>query len=365
MRVDIEMPARPVADYEFTPVGQRLVTAFDGRFSTRYSTRTAVVCSVLLTVMVGCIFLQLLVGDLWIPPASIWSVLTGQDAGFASFVIMDIRLPRALAAIMVGAAFGASGAIFQSVSRNALASPDIMGFTSGASAGAVFMILVVGASQPQIVAGALAGGLVAAALVYGLAHKRGVQGSYRMILVGIGLSAMFVSGTAYMILKADLDNATAAYIWLVGSLHGTDWTQVTILAGSLLILVPTAGVLGAPMRLLEMGTDTASALGLSVSRLTIWLLLTATLLAAAGVAVAGPVAFIALSAPQIARRIVRGSSPGVFSSALTGAVLLAASDVAAQRVVPDTALPVGVGTVVLGGGYLIWLLVREQRKNKV
>ncbi|MEO3780454.1 iron chelate uptake ABC transporter family permease subunit [Micromonospora sp. B11E3] len=355
---------RALADENFRPAGQGLVTAFDGRVSVRYRTRTVAVCSVLLVLAVGCVFLELLVGDLWIAPRDIWSALTW-GGEFASFIVMDIRLPRALAAVMVGAAFGASGAIFQSVSRNALASPDIMGFTSGASAGAVFMILIMSANHAQIVAGAIVGGLGAALLVHGLAYQRGAPGGYRMILVGIGLSAMFVSGTAYMILKADLDNAAAAYTWLVGSLHGTSWAQVTIMAVALAVLLPTAGFLGGPMRLLEMGPDAASALGLSVRRLTTGLLLTATLLAATGVATAGPVAFIALSAPQIARRVVRGSSPGVFSSALMGAVLLAVSDVAAQRVVPNTALPVGVATVVLGGGYLVWLLIREQRKNRV
>jgi iron complex transport system permease protein len=358
-------PTGAVSDYDFKPAGQQLMSAFNGRVSARFSRRAAVACAVMAVLVVGCLFLQLLVGDIWIAPKTIWSTLFNGDSGFASFTILEIRLPRALAAVMVGAAFGASGAIFQSVSRNALASPDIMGFTSGAALGAVFMILVVGGSQLQIVVGALVGGLGTAVLVYSLAFHKGTQGGYRMILVGIGLSAMFVSGTAYMILKADLDNAAAAYVWLVGSVYGTNWTQVTTLAVSLLILLPLAGLLGGPMRLLEMGPDAAASLGLSVNRLTVGLLLVATLLAAAGVAVAGPVAFIALSAPQIAKRVLRGSSPGIFSSALMGAVLLAASDIAAQRVVPNTALPVGVATVVLGGGYLVWLLIREQRGNRV
>nr|WP_246851811.1 iron chelate uptake ABC transporter family permease subunit [Patulibacter sp. SYSU D01012] len=331
--------------------------------SFRVAPRSVAVGLALVVVALALLVVAVGTGEYSIPPGLvIETLLGGGDAG-TSFVIETLRLPRALTALLVGAGLGAAGAIFQSVVRNPLGSPDVVGFTAGASAGAVLEIAVIGGGSAAVAAGALVGGAGTAVLVYLLAFRGGVQG-YRLVLVGIGLSAMLVAVRDYLITRTRLEEAQTANVWITGSLNGRGWEHVVPMAIALAVLLPLVALLARSLRMLELGDDAAHALGVPVARARTALLGVGVALTAVATAAAGPVLFVALAAPQIARRLTRASGPGVGTAALMGATLLLAADVAAQRVFPGTDLPVGVLTGVLGGAYLIWLLFHEWRSAR-
>lgn len=298
-------------------------------------------------------------GEYDIPPLAVVETLLGGGDRGTQFVVETLRLPRALTALLVGGALGASGAVFQSLTRNPLGSPDVIGFTAGSSAAAVLQILVLGGGTFAIAAGSIVGGLLTAALVYGLAYRRGTVQGYRLILVGIGVSLALYALVDYLVTRARLEEAALANVWLTGSLNGRGWEHVRPITLALVVLVPLLGVLAGRLRMLELGDETARALGVRVDRSRLALILVGTLLCAVAVASAGPIPFVALAAPQIARRLTRASGPNLGTAALTGAALLLASDLAVQRLFTSGALPVGVMTGVVGGVYLIWLLARE------
>ncbi|PSL05398.1 iron complex transport system permease protein [Haloactinopolyspora alba] len=334
------------------------------RWSVRFDRRVAVVCAALTTALAVVLLISLAVGDYSIGPAEVLRTLVGSPPDpLADFIVNGRRLPRALVAFLVGAALGASGAVFQSLSRNPLGSPDVIGFTSGASAGAVFVILVAGGSMLQVAGGAIVGGLLTATAVYLLAYKRGVQG-FRLILVGIAAGAMLQSAVSYMLMRADLIEATGAQVWLTGSLNTRAWEHVVAVAIGMAVVAPVLLGLSRPMRVIEMGDDAATGLGVDAERTRVGMLIAATVLAAMAVAAAGPISFIALSAPHLARRLARAPGATVGSAALMGALLLGVSDLVAQWMLPSP-LPVGVVTVSVGGLYLIWLLAREGRRHHV
>jgi len=299
-------------------------------------------------------------GRFAIPPADVVRALLGGGDPGTLFVIETLRLPRALTGALVGAALGASGAIFQSITRNPLGSPDIIGFVQGASAAAVLEIIVFGGGTFAIAAGSVVGGVGTALLVYALAFRGGVQG-YRLVLVGIGISAVLVAATDYLLTRSTLEQATAAQVWLTGSLNGRGWQHVLPVGATLAALLPVVALLARPLRMLELGDDTARGLGVAVERSRLALIFVGVAMCAVATASAGPVVFVALAAPQIARRVTRAAGPGVGCAALTGAVLLLVADFVSQRLFGD-AVPVGVMTGVAGGLYLTWLLTREWRR---
>ena len=321
-------------------------------------------------IVVACIGLlvcavTLSTGDYHVPIPEAVRTVFGGGTLIDRFVIEQLRLPRLLTALAVGAALGTGGAIFQSVSRNPLGSPDIVGFDTGAATGALVVITLVHGGPVQTALGAMLGGVATAAAVYLLAMRRGVQG-YRLILVGIGVGAMLSSVNGYLMTRASLDDAQSAALWLIGSLDGRDWDYVLPETGVLVVLLPAAWWITRGLAVLELGDDLGRGLGLRVEGLRACALLVGVALSAAAVAAAGPIGFVALCAPQIARRLTGAPGPNTLPAALTGAVLLAASDLAAQRVFANqtNGLPVGVVTAVLGGLYLAWLLSREWRKGR-
>jgi iron-siderophore transport system permease protein len=326
----------------------------------RVAPRTIGVAAALVAALLALLVLSVGTGEFSIPPKEVVETLLGGGDRSTRFVIETLRLPRALTGILVGAALGASGAIFQSITRNPLGSPDVVGFVQGASAGAVLEIVVLGGGTFAIAAGAVVGGLGTAILVYVLAYRGGVQG-YRLVLIGIGIAAMLVAVTDYLLTRSTLEEAQAANVWLTGSLNGRGWEHVRPVGATIAILLPVTALLARQLRMLELGDDVARALGVSIERSRLALILVAVLLAAVATASAGPVVFVALAAPQIARRLTRASGPGVGCAALMGAALLLAADFASERVFGPTQLPVGVMTGVGGGLYLIWLLRREWR----
>ncbi|OZM72221.1 iron ABC transporter [Amycolatopsis antarctica] len=303
------------------------------------------------------------IGEETISLPDVLSTLAGQGSRNTNYIILESRLPRALTGLMVGAAFGLSGAIFQTLLRNPLASPDIIGISMGASASAIVCIVAFGLGGLAVSAGALGGALLTAALMYLLAWRRGISG-YRIVLVGIGLAAMLSSVVSYMLTRSQVTDAAEALIWLTGSLNGRNWSQAVPLAICLLVLVPSAFLLSRTLGVLRFGDDTARGLGARVETGTIGLLLCAVSLAGIATAATGPVAFVALLAAPIARRLVRDGGAALLPSALVGALILGVADFAAQNLPGVGQFPVGVLTGSVGAPYLLWLLARANRGGR-
>ncbi|MET9224607.1 iron chelate uptake ABC transporter family permease subunit [Lentzea sp. NPDC003310] len=341
--------------------GRRVLVVRHRGIAIRLDWRSLVVCSVLVLAVAGLAVLALMTGSYQLSPAEVVSALTGGTGGLVRDIVVEWRLPRVLAALVFGAALGVSGALFQSTMRNPLADPYIIGFSQGAYTGALVVILLVNGTYWQLSGGALLGGTVTAIAVYVLAYRRGVQG-FRLIVVGIGISAMLASLNTWLILKADLDEAMAAATWGAGSLNGVSSGQVAFGGVCIAVLLVLAALASRPMRQLELGDDAAAAQGVRVTATRLGLIVLGVALTAAVTAASGPIAFISLLAPQIGRRLVRSAGIVLAPAALVGALLCLAADYLAQHVAP-TPLPVGIVTVVLGGGYLGWLLIIEARRR--
>ncbi|MEU0051791.1 iron chelate uptake ABC transporter family permease subunit [Streptomyces sp. NPDC006309] len=303
-------------------------------------------------------------GEARIPVADVLRTLAGNGTAYQDFIVEELRLPRVLVGLLVGASLGLGGALFQSVSRNPLGSPDVLGLSQGSTAGALVVIVLMSGGAAQVTAGALIGGLVTGLAIYLLAWKQGVHG-YRLVLVGIGVNALVTAVNGYLLTKADLVDASRAVVWMTGSLDGRDWDQVRPLLAVCAVLVPLVLVHARGLRMMEMGDDVANALGVRVQRVRLLLMVCAVLLTATATAAAGPVGFVALTAPQLARRLTRSPGPNLVPSLCMGAALLVAADWASQRLFGAGRLPVGVVTGVLGGGYLLWLLVAERRAGRI
>jgi len=328
----------------------------------RIDVRTVLVCAALLLLTAVVAVLAIGTGDYHVPPGQVLAAVFGDAPRITEIVVMQSRFPRVALAFLFGAALGVSGAIFQSLTRNPLGSPDIIGFSTGAYTGALVVILTLGGGYYRTGAGALVGGLVAAAVVYVLAYKRGVQG-FRLIIVGIAVSAVLASVNTWLVVKADVSEAIAAAVWGAGTLNGLGWPQVVPVLVALAVVTPAAAALSTRLPVLEMGDDAARALGIRVEPTRLMLVILGVALTALVTAAAGPISFVALAAPQLARRLTGASSVAMVPAACMGALLLIVSDVAAQRVFAPTQLPVGVVTVCVGGAYFVWLLAREGRKQ--
>jgi iron complex transport system permease protein len=324
--------------------------------------RTAVVCIALVAVAVALFVVALLLGEAGLSPLEVWQALTGQADRVTAYVVLDLRLPRALTAVIVGVCLGAAGAVFQSVIRNPLASPDIVGVTAGAGAAGVFGVLVLGISGLGLTGLVVAGGVLTAVVVAALTWRRGIVGG-RLVLIGIGVAAFATALTSYLLTIVDIREAGAAYTWLVGSLAGADWPTASIAGASAVVGLLLLGAQARGLRALELGDDTAAALGFQVERTRGLTLLIGAVLAAVAVGASGPVGFVALMSPQIARRLVGRTSMSLVAAAATGAALVSAADLIAQYVVPTVSLPVGVVTGVIGAPYLAWLLARSRSRS--
>ncbi|MFE2045385.1 FecCD family ABC transporter permease [Streptomyces sp. NPDC059477] len=335
-----------------------------GGLSLRVDGRALVVGLLLAGVALLMSVLLVGTGDFPIPAVDVLKTLAGQGDAGQEFIVNELRLPRVLVGLLVGASLGLGGALFQSISRNPLGSPDVLGLGQGSVAGALIVIVLMSGSAEQVTVGALVGGLATGAAIYLLAWKRGVHG-YRLVLVGIGVSAVVTAVNGYLLTRADIVDAARAVVWMTGSLSGRGWDQVWPLLVLCAILVPLILAHARGLRMLEMGDDVAYALGVRVERVRLVLMLAAVLLVAGATAAAGPVAFVALTAPQLARRLTRSPGPNLVPSLCMGAALLVSADWVSQRLFGSDQLPVGVVTGVLGGGYLLWLLVTERKAGRI
>ncbi len=324
--------------------------------------RTLGVSAALLVAVLGTAAITIIGVGTRIPVADIMAVLEGGGRRADRFVLLDLRLPRLALGVLAGAALALSGAVFQSLSRNPLGSPDIVGFTTGSASGAVLAIIAFGAGPAGAAGAAIVGGVLTALIVYGLAALGG-GAIQRIVLVGIGISAMLVALNSYLISRARLDAAQSAAVWLVGTLNGRTWAYVQLLGLALLVLAPPLLALSRRLRMLEMGDDSAHALGVPVGRSRLLLILLAVAVCAVATAATGPVAFVALAAPQITRRLTGAAGLQLVPSMITGALLMVLSDFAAQRLLAPAQLPVGVVTGAVGGAYLAWLLSVQWRKG--
>jgi iron complex transport system permease protein len=333
-----------------------------GELSVRVRPRAAVVVLALLVVLVAVAVATLVSGDYPGTVPDVLRSLAGDGPPGLQLIVTRFRLPRLLVAIGVGAALGIAGALFQSVTRNVLGSPDVIGFTTGSATGALVVIVVVGDAGVSTLAGSVAGGLLSAAAIYLLAYRQGVAG-FRLVLVGIGGSALLGAVNSYLLSRASLGDAQRAQLWIVGTLNGRGWTQVAVIWIGLAVLGTLAVSLARPAAMVEMGDDAARARGVPVDGTRLAMIVVGILLTSAATATAGPIVFVALGAPQIAARLVRPSGPPLLTSAAVGAVLLCAADLGGQRLFGGVALPVGVMTAGIGGVYLAWLLAREWRRR--
>ncbi len=356
----VEKTGKPVTG---TATGTRALRT-PGGLSVRLDVRALVVVVLLLAAAFAASVVLIGTGDFPISFGDVVRTLFGEGNAGQQLVVKELRLPRVLVGLLVGASLGLGGALFQAVTRNPLGSPDVLGLGQGATAGALVMIVLFSGTTTQVTVGALVGGLVTGAAIYLLAWKRGVHG-YRLVLVGIGVSAVATAVNGYLITKADFVDAARAVVWMTGTLDGRDWKQVWPLLVLVGVLVPLVLSHARGLRMTEMGDDVAGALGVRVERVRLVLMVSAVLLTAAATAAAGPVSFVALTAPQLARRLTRSPGPNLVASLCMGAALLVTADWASQRLFGDGQLPVGVVTGVLGGVYLLWLLVTERRAGRI
>jgi iron complex transport system permease protein len=335
-----------------------------GGLSLRLDVRAVTVVGLLLLAALAASVVLIGTGDFPIPPADVLRTLAGNGDAGQEFIINELRLPRVLVGLLVGASLGLGGALFQAISRNPLGSPDVLGLGQGASAGALVVIVLMSGSAAQVTVGALLGGLATGIAIYLLAWKQGVHG-YRLVLVGIGVSAILTALNSYLLTLSDLTDAARAVVWMTGSLDGRDWKQVWPLLGLCAVLVPLVLANARGLRMMEMGDDVSYALGVRVERVRMVLLVAAVLLTATATAAAGPISFVALTAPQLARRLTRSPGPNLLPSLCMGAALLVTADWISQRAFGAGQLPVGVVTGVLGGVYLLWLLVVERKAGRI
>lgn len=317
----------------------------------RHTRRLTVVAAIAAAILIGAILTRALLGDYRISFPDALAIILGEQIPTATFILMESTLPRALMAALAGAAFGLAGGLFQAVLRNPLASPDIIGIGVGASATAVFGIVVLGWSGPMLSLAAVAGAVVVAIGI------RAVAGSHptHLVLVGVGTSAVLLSVIHYLFTRASIFDAQLMLRWLTGSVHGTTWPMIATVLLALVILGGLVAWLSRGLALIDLGPDLAAGLG-GTARRPDTLLALAVLLMAVAVAGAGPVPFVAFCAPPLARALLHGRR-SILLAGLIGAIITVTADYIAAYLFSDVSLPLGVVTGLAGAPILLWFLM--------
>jgi len=301
------------------------------------------------------------IGSIPVSPLSVIRIMFGGGESGDALIVLQFRLPRAAAAFLVGASLAAAGAILQSVIRNPLASPDIVGITGGASVAAVLYItLLETASVRFLPVAAMCGAAAAAAVIYALAWKKGVS-PMRLVLIGVGFGAGMSALTTFLIVTSPSHLTAKAMIWLAGTVYGSNWTDVMTLLPWTAVLFPLVFAYTGAADALQLGDETATGVGSRVERNRLVLLILCVALAGSAVAVGGAIGFIGLIAPHIARRLVGSSFGGVLPvAALTGGIVVAAADLFARTAFAPLDLPVGLFTALIGAPFFIYLLYKHR-----
>lgn len=320
--------------------------------------RTVTVCLAVVGVSVVLSLLTLSLGRLGLSAADLRDAVTGDLDARSRFVLERLRGPRLLVAVGVGIALGIAGALFQTVTRNPLGSPDVIGLAAGAGAG-VAVTVVLGSTVPAPV-GAVLGAGAAIGVVY-LANGSGFASPARVIITGIGVAAMCTAVTQYVVAVEMRDSAHALAAYTVGSLSARDLGHAATIGGGLLLLLPCVAALHHRLLVMDMGDELCDALGARASATRTWAIVLSVLLAAVAVSVSGPISFVALTAPHVARRLTGAVGPNLVASALVGVLIVLSADVVAQHVPAAEGLPVGVVTIGVGGAYLGYLLLVHWR----
>ncbi len=319
---------------------------------------------VLLLVGLGALVVALflaraLLGDYRVSFVDGIRMISGTTIPGASFIFMESTLPRACMAVLAGAAFASAGAAFQSMLRNPLASPDVLGINLGASAAAVFAVVLLGWTGMPVALVAFAGAVAVAVTIHGFAGRGGAA-TGRMILVGVGLAAVLSSVVHWVLLRADIYRAQDALVWLTGSLGSVSWGEIARLGTVVVIGLPLLTVVTRQLGVLGLGDDLAAGLGVRAHRLRIMITALVVLLTASATAVCGPIAFVGFLSGPIARRLTRGRT-SIPAAALVGAAMVLAADYISAYADPSTAYPVGVVTGLAGAPVLVWLLIAGRR----
>lgn len=305
----------------------------------------------------------LLIGAAGLTPGQAVAGVVGLGDKGDVFIIQKLRLPRIEAAVVIGAAFGLAGALFQSTLRNPLASPDILGISSGASLGAVIGLLALGMSGVALSGMAFAGAGVVALAIWLLAWRKGLH-SVRFVLVGVGFAYLCSSLVAWSMARVEENEAAGVLVWTVGSVSDIRGEQLALVAWGTLALFVAVALVARTQGPLALGDDNARALGVRVDVARIGTLLLAVALVALATSAAGPIAFVALVAPAIARRLVNDGGAALAASAATGAALTLVADVIGQHSLLGVAAPVGIVTGLVGAPYLLWLLATTEKRSR-
>ena len=325
------------------------------------SRRRTVMTTLIAVVLIAVFAVSLMVGNTFYSPDDVIRVILGETVPGASFTVGDLRLPRAVMAVLTGFAFGVAGVTFQTMLRNPLASPDIIGISAGASAAAVWGIVFWSLNEAAVSVVALVGALVTAFSIYLLADRRGFAGA-RLILIGIGVAAMLQSIISYVLSQAASWDLQTAMQWLSGSLNAASWERLQPMALAFAVLIPLMLVQARGLAVLRLGDDSAAGLGVNVRRTRVLLILGAVALLAIATAASGPIAFVAFMSGPVAARLVGTGGSLLLPAGLVGSLLVIGADLIGQFGF-DSRYPVGVITGVVGAPYLIYLLIRTNRSG--
>ena len=328
----------------------------------RVRRRRVIAVAGLTAALVLVVVLGLSLGDYPLSPVQLWRTLWGGGERVEAYVLFQVRAPRVVMGVLVGACLGTAGALLQTLLRNPLASPDLLGISGGASVGALFVLLVLGLTGPLLAGAAFVGGLLVAVLLL-VAGRRLADGGFRLILAGIGVAFLCVAVTNFLMVRAQLELAQAALVWITGSLSSSTWWQALVVLVVGVACAPFVALASRWLPITQLGSATSSGLGVNATTVRWVAVVCAVLLTAVTCAFAGPIAFVALCAPPIARSLLGHGALGIGTSALTGAALLVAADLVAQFALPGFSLPVGVVTGALGAVFLLWLLASTKGRQ--
>ncbi|WP_369380572.1 FecCD family ABC transporter permease [Lysinibacillus fusiformis] len=334
------------------------------RISFQIAKRTCWIILLLSLLLVSITIIGLSAGSDFIHPFIVVKELLGYGNGEYDFVLHTLRLPRILMALLVGAALGVAGLILQGIIRNPLAAPDIIGVTSGASMGAIiFIVYFMGSVGIQFLPlAAISGAAIISFIIYLLSWRKGVT-PIRMVLIGIGISALAKAVLTMLLVLSEVAATTKAYLWLTGSLYGANMTDVYLLLPWVALLLPLTFVLARTVNVKELGDDIATGLGVKVQVYRLLFLLISVMLAGSAVAFAGGIAFVGLVAPHMSRLLVGRSFAGLIPvTAIIGGIIVIVADIVARTAFLPKDLPTGVFTAAIGAPFFIYLLFRTRNQ---